>query len=92
MTADTPSVIFSELIERAMIPPETRLGGGLAALGVSPVTSAERQDAPKHHSVQTTSAAMPRNAACLPPAQPPRSTGMAGVSGARVVTCLFVAI
>jgi hypothetical protein len=91
MTADTPSVIFSELIERAMIPPETRLGGGLAALGVSPVTSAERQDAPKHRTVQTTSA-MPRNAACPPPAQPPRSAGMAGVSGARVVTRLFVAI
>jgi hypothetical protein len=35
---------------------------------------------------------MPRNAACPPPAQPPRSTGMAAVSAAQVVLRLFVPI
>ena len=161
MTArDAPRVAFSELIERGMIPPGTKLvdskkrhgalvradgaimlgdkvgsihrigavaqgsrrlqrldllacrdqerpeadrrdarrnplrdGGGLSRSAHHRTSAgAARQDAPKHRSVQTTSAAMPRNAACLPPAQPPRSTGMAAVSGAQVVMRLFVPI
>ena len=148
MTArDAPRVAFSELIERGMIPPGTRLVdskkrhgalvradgaimlgdkvGSIHRIGAVAQGSgacngwtfwhvetknglklidemraeirrasagAPRQHAPKHPSAQTISAAMPRNAACLPPAQPPRSTGMAAVSGVQVVMRLFVPI
>ena len=161
MTArDAPRVAFSELIERGMIPPGTKLVdskkrhgalvradgaimlgdkvGSIHRIGAvaqgSPACNgwtfwhvetknglqADRRDcAPKsapewrraeprsaHHWTSAGAArrvkalaackrprpAMPRNAACLPPAQPPRSTGMAAVSGAQVVMRLFAPI